>query len=226
MGGERAARSRRTRTIGSSSPSCPEKVLPPQARRFLAVALSIVSVSAPAAAEDTKEPAPAAAQNTHDLAQMSLEDLLSVPTVTASGGNVVQVGMASGNVKVITRQDIDNNGWRTLADVLGSIPGFYVTSDGSLTSIGVRGVTGGLQAGTRLVKIMINGTPVNFRPELRSFLGPEFIPIELVERIEVVKGPLSALYGANAFIGTVNVITRDPSVGMAVTVSGAGFVQN
>ncbi len=187
--------------------------------------MPVVSASEDAAAEDAPGPAPVA-QDTHDLGQMSLEDLLSVPTVTASGGNVVQLSMASGNVKVVTRQDIDNNGWRTLAEVLDTIPGFYVTSDGSLTSIGVRGVTGGLQAGTRLVKIMINGTPVSFRPELRSFLGPEFIPIELVERIEIVKGPLSALYGANAFVGTVNVITRDPAVGMAATVTGAGIVQN
>ena len=50
-----------------------------------------------------------------------------------------------------------------------------------------------------------------FRPLLSAFLGPEYIPMEAVERIEVAKGPLSALYGANAFIATVNVITRKGS---------------
>ena len=79
------------------------------------------------------------------------------------------------------------------------MPGLYVVDDGSLASVGVRGVTGGLRGGTRLVKIMVNGTPVSFRPDLRAFIGPEYIPIEVVDRIEIVKGPLSALYGANAF---------------------------
>ncbi|MGC4087883.1 MAG: TonB-dependent receptor [Polyangiaceae bacterium] len=51
---------------------------------------------------------------------------------------------------------------------------------------------------------------MSFRPDLEAFLGPEFIPVEAIERVEVAKGPLSALYGANAFLATVNVITREP----------------
>src|SRR6185312_10744457 len=89
-----------------------------------------------------------------------------------------------------------------------------------------RGVSGGLRAGTRLVKIMINGTPVNFRPDLRAFIGPEYIPILAVERIEVVKGPLSALYGANAFLATVNVITREIPFGTTVEASAQAGVSN
>jgi len=69
-------------------------------------------------------------------------------------------------------------------------------------------VTAGLRAGTRIVKVMINSVPVNFRPDLTAFIGPEYIPMEAVERIEIAKGPLSALYGADAFLATVNVITK------------------
>jgi len=50
--------------------------------------------------------------------------------------------------------------------------------------------------------------PVNFRPDLTAFIGPEMIPVEMIERVEVARGPLSALYGANAFLATVNVVTR------------------
>lgn len=110
------------------------------------------------------------------------------------------------------------------------MPSLYVIDDLVLPSLGVRGISGGVKAGTRLVKVMINGQSVNFRPELTAFLGPEFIPIEAVERVEIAKGPLSALYGANAFIATVNVITREPSQALHVEAatrttiySNAGF---
>ena len=165
--------------------------------------------------------ASASAQETEDLAQMSLEDLLSVSTVTASGGNIEERASASANVIVVSRDDIRNNGWRSVKDVLSNVPGLYVIDDGSVTSVNVRGITAGLRGGTRLVKVMINGVPVNFRPDLRAFIGPEYIPIDAVERIEVVKGPLSALYGANAFLATVNIITREPAIGTTAEASTA-----
>jgi outer membrane receptor protein involved in Fe transport len=161
-----------------------------------------------------------------ELLQMPVEDLLSVSSVTASGGTAEERATASGNVIIVQRQEIENSGWRSVGEVLANIPGLYVIDDGSLTSVAVRGVSGGVRAGTRLVKIMINGTPVNFRPDLRAFVGPEYIPILAVERIEVVKGPLSALYGANAFLATVNVITRTVPFGTTVEASAGAGVTN
>jgi outer membrane receptor protein involved in Fe transport len=166
------------------------------------------------------------AQDMGELLQMPVEDLLSVSSVTASGGTAEERATASGNVTIVQRQEIENNGWRSIGEVLASIPGLYVIDDGSLVSVAVRGVTGGLRAGTRLVKIMINGTPVSFRPDLRAFIGPEYIPMLAVERVEVVKGPLSALYGANAFVATVNVITRDVPFGTTVEASGGLGLNN
>jgi outer membrane receptor for ferrienterochelin and colicins len=166
------------------------------------------------------------AQDMGELLQMPVEDLLSVSSVTASGGTSEERATASGNVVIVQRQDIENNGWRSIGEVLASIPGLYVIDDGSLISVGVRGVSGGLRAGTRLVKIMINGTPVSFRPDLRAFIGPEYIPILAVERVEVVKGPLSALYGANAFLATVNVITREIPFGTTVEAAGGFGMSN
>lgn len=143
------------------------------------------------------------------LSKLSLEQLLETPVVTASGREEER-SLAAANVFVITRDEIARRGYRSLAEILQRTPGIYLVNDYVNPSIGVREVTGGYRGGTRVVKIMVDGFPVSFRPDLEAFLGPEFIPVEAIERVEVAKGPLSALYGANAFLATVNVITREP----------------
>jgi outer membrane receptor protein involved in Fe transport len=189
------------------------------------LALGFASSSARAALDGDDAPS-AAAVVSDDFAQLSLEDLLSLSTVTVSGGSAESRAAAAGNVVVVTRRMIADNGWSSVADVLANVPGLYVIDDGSLVSVGIRGVTGGLRAGTRLIKIMINGVPVNFRPDVRAFIGPEYIPIDAVEQIEVVKGPLSALYGAEAFLATVNVITRQPENGTVADLSARAISSN
>jgi outer membrane receptor protein involved in Fe transport len=163
--------------------------------------------------------------DTAELAKLSLEDLLSIPVVTASGSTETR-SRAAANVTVISRKEIVQNGFRSVAEALETVPGLHLTDDGSVKSLAVRGVIPGLRGGTRLVKIMINGAQVNFRPDQRAFIGPEYIPIDAVEQIEIVKGPLSALYGANAFIATINVITRKPKEGSAVDAGGGLAVNN
>jgi outer membrane receptor protein involved in Fe transport len=144
-------------------------------------------------------------------AQVSLEDLLNIKVVTA--GAKEERALASANVFIITRADIEHYGYRSLTEILANVPGLYVVDDFATPAVAVRGISGGLGGGTRIVRMMIDGVQVNFRPDLTAFLGPEYIPIEAVERVEVAKGPLSALYGANAFLATVNVITRAPQSG-------------
>jgi outer membrane receptor protein involved in Fe transport len=183
--------------------------------------LALAAIATPARGQTTDD-----LSDAKELLQAPLEELLSRSTTTASGGNVEERATAAGNVTVVGHDEITKNGWHSVAEVLENQPGLYVTGDGSLTSIGVRGITGGLRAGTRLLKIMINGTPVSFRPDLRAFIGPEYIPIDAVDRIEIVKGPLSALYGANAFLATVNIITREPPVGTQVQTAATGIAAN
>src|SRR5439155_54862 len=169
----------------------------------------------PAPAPNLEPNAEAEPASATDLDRLTLEQLLNLPVVTSSGGVEEERSMASANVYVVSRDEIAVHGWRSLAELLANVPGLYVSDDLVMPSLGVRGVTGGLASGTRVVKIMIDGQAVNFRPELTAFLGPEYIPMEAVERVEIAKGPLSALYGANAFIATVNVITRRPHGRMA-----------
>jgi iron complex outermembrane receptor protein len=143
------------------------------------------------------------------ISELSLEQLMDLPVVTASG-KAEERSLAAANVFIVSRDDIERHGYRSLGEMLRLVPGMYLIYDYVGYSVGVREVTGGYRGGTRIVKVMIDGVPVSFRPDLEAFLGPEFIPIEAIERVEIAKGPLSALYGANAFLATVNVITREP----------------
>jgi outer membrane receptor protein involved in Fe transport len=157
-----------------------------------------------------------------DLAALSLEEILNLRVVTATHGVGEERSLTSANVYSITRNEIARHGWRSVAEALATVPGLYVVEDLVHPSVGVRGVTGGLAAGTRIVKVMIDGHAVNFRPELNAFIGPEYIPVEAIDRIEIAKGPLSALYGANAFIATVNVITRKAEHALRAEVEARG----
>jgi iron complex outermembrane receptor protein len=144
-----------------------------------------------------------------DIPDLNLEALLQMTVVTASGEEE-QRSTAAANVFTMTSAEIRARGYDSLQEILHAVPGLYVVDDHVFSSLGVRGVTGGFRGGTRIVKVMIDGQAVNFRPELMAFWGPEYIPIEAIERVEVAKGPLSALYGADAFLATVNVITKKP----------------
>lgn len=148
-----------------------------------------------------------------DLSSLSLENLLNLRVVTASGGAAEDIDLSSANVFVFTHQDIANYGWQSLAEILSYIPGLYVIDDLVSPAVVIRGMSGGFKSATRIIKIMINGIEVNFRSDMTAFLGPEFIPIHAVERVEIAKGPLSSLYGSNAFLATVNVITKRPHSG-------------
>ena len=64
-----------------------------------------------------------------------------------------------------------------------------------------RGVSGELRGGSRLIKVMVNGHPVSFRSETTNWLNGALVPMDVIDRIEVIRGPGSALYGANAFLG-------------------------
>ena len=167
----------------------------------------------PAAAPPSPQPLPALPPEIvggDDYGDINLESLLRLKVVTASGGVAEESDLAPANVFTILGSEIADHGWRSLADVLANVPGMYIVDDYVSYNVSVRGASGGLRAGTRIIKVMINGVDVNFRPDSNALIGPEFIPVEMIDRVEIARGPLSALYGANAFLATVNVITIPP----------------
>jgi iron complex outermembrane receptor protein len=154
------------------------------------------------------------------IEDLDLAELLGGRVITASGGHEESAALASATLIVYTREQMRERGLRSLADVLAHTPGLHVIDDHTLPAVAVRGISGGLRAGSRLIKVMIDGVPVNFGPDLTAFLGSEYLPLEAIERVEIAKGPLSALYGANAFIATVNAITRRPEAGTHAELAG------
>jgi outer membrane receptor for ferrienterochelin and colicins len=149
------------------------------------------------------------AQNTEtaDLYELSLEDLMQIEVTTASK-KAEKLSDAPSIIRVITQKDILERGYENVAEALADIPGFHATNDHLSYNYSARGVNGGMRAWNKIMKVMIDGQPTSFRPSTANFMGDELIPMDAVERIEVVSGPGSALYGANAFLGVVNIITK------------------
>lgn len=123
-------------------------------------------------------------------------------------------------VSVIERSALLTSGVTSVAEALRMVPGLYGIDDHLAHNFGVRGVSGGLRSYNRILKVMIDDQPVSFRPDSTAYLGPELIPLEAVERIEIIRGPASAVYGANAFLGVINIITRRPDSGLRGTLVG------
>jgi iron complex outermembrane receptor protein len=141
-----------------------------------------------------------------DLFKLDAEVRSIVTTITKTEQELRE---APSVVSVIGRDEIRARGYRSVAEVLAATAGFHVIDDLVLPDAGIRGAHGGVNGSSRLIKVMIDGQPVDFRPTTGYALGPELIPIEIVERIEIIRGPASALYGADAFLGVVSIITRD-----------------
>ncbi|WP_342120068.1 TonB-dependent receptor plug domain-containing protein [Pseudoduganella sp. OTU4001] len=142
-----------------------------------------------------------------DLFNVSVEALLDMPFSTASR-QTLSARDAPAVISVITAEDIRQFGYRSVAEALVQVPGMYAISDRVAPNVGVRGINAGVRAWSRILKVMIDGQPLAFRSDASNFLGPSLLNMEAVERIEVVRGPASALYGADAFLGVVNIITR------------------
>jgi len=151
-------------------------------------------------------PAIAAAQVV-DVTQMSLEQLLDVTIIGASKYEQRQNAVAAA-VSVITRNEIKAFGWRTISEVLASLPGIHTTYDRQYTYLGTRGFGLPGDFNTRLL-LTVNGNRVNeVVYDSASFDRVLPVDIDLVERIEFIPGPGGAVYGQNALFGVVNVVTR------------------
>jgi outer membrane receptor for ferrienterochelin and colicins len=151
--------------------------------------------------------ATALAQGTKDLSEASLEELTNIQVYSASK-HLQNASEAPSSVTVVTADEIQEYGYRTLADILRSVPGFYVTYDRAYSFVGVRGF-GRLGDWNSRVLVMIDGHRINNNILGQAYLGNEFlVDVDMIERVEIVRGPSSSLYGTSAFFAVINVITR------------------
>ena len=126
--------------------------------------------------------------------------------VTASGFEQ-QIQDAPASISVITRQDLEKKFYRDVTDALVEVPGVVVTGGADRQDISLRGM------GAKYTLILIDGKRQNSR-ETRTNSDSSGVeggwtpPLSAIERIEVVRGPMSSLYGSDAMGGVINIITR------------------
>jgi outer membrane receptor for ferrienterochelin and colicins len=138
-----------------------------------------------------------------ELRWLQAESIITIATRHATS-----ISRAPGIATVITAKQIKQMGFRTLTDILKTIPGFDVSMDNlGVRQIAVRGFI--LPGNSERVRVLIDGHPVNdpyWGGAMHNFYD---LAVENIKRIEVIRGPGSALYGKNAFVGVVNVVTKD-----------------
>ncbi|MCP3164343.1 TonB-dependent receptor plug domain-containing protein [Myxococcus qinghaiensis] len=161
----------------------------------------------------TRESAPPPAMRSEleeDMALYSAEDTLALATRHEEKVRKVPAIAAS-----FGREQISALGARTVADVLDVVPGLTVSRDvQGFHRTAVRGIRNDAE-----VLFLLNGHRLNNFFDGKALMN---LPVENLERIEVIRGPGSALYGAGAFLGVVNIVT-DTSDGVRTAVSAGGF---
>lgn len=162
-----------------------------------AIAFGVFSSSA----QEKNSPDSAAA------AGMSLDSLLNVK-INAAAKYEQTAGEAPASVTIITSDDIDHYGYRTLSDVLNSVRGFYTSYDRNYAYVGVRGFGRPTDYDDRNL-LLLDGHTINENVFGSASIGTELgIDLKGLERIEIVRGPGSALYGAGAMFSVINLITK------------------
>jgi outer membrane receptor for ferrienterochelin and colicin len=161
----------------------------------LLTALLLVLIVSPVVAKELQP---------EDLFNVSLDELVAIYTASKQR---MPVNKAPAIATVITAEEIRNMGARNLLDVLKMVPGVGVSiNEFGLYQIEIRGIRTQL---SEKVLLMIDGHSMNklFTGSGMYSFGRD-LPVEHIDQVEVIRGPGSALYGANAFVGVINVITK------------------
>lgn len=129
--------------------------------------------------------------------------------VTATGFEQ-KIQNAPASISVISKQQIEDKAYRDVTDALKDVPGVVVTGGGSSSDISIRGMA------SQYTLFLVNGKRISTRGTRpnsdNSGIEQGWLPpLESIERIEVIRGPMSSLYGSDAMGGVINVITKKVS---------------
>lgn len=126
--------------------------------------------------------------------------------VTIATRHAIPVNKAPSIVTVLTGEEIKNLGYRTFVEILRTIPGFEIRKE---PGTGVEEPIARGVEGANKVKVMLNGHTVNTTTTGSAFGRFDDFPIENIKKLEIIRGPGSAMYGENAFLAVINIITLD-----------------
>ncbi len=142
-----------------------------------------------------------------NLFTLSLKELMNVEVTTADK-KAEKINEIPASVVILTREDIKTAGYTDLTEILANIPGMFIINDYYFTlSTGMRGFFPG--ADGRNIMILVNGVNQVYDIASDYPLAKINVPVEAIDRIEVVRGPMSVIYGSSAFYGVVNIITNE-----------------
>ncbi|SPS00809.1 TonB-dependent outer membrane iron transport protein (precursor) [Cupriavidus taiwanensis] len=140
-------------------------------------------------------------------AQEPKADATLATVVVTAAGSAQDIRDAPASISVVTRSELENKAYRDINDALVEVPGVIVSGGGDRTDISLRGM------GAKYTQVLIDGKRQSSR-ETRTNSDSSGVesswtpPLAAIERIEVVRGPMSSLYGSDAMGGVVNIITR------------------
>lgn len=141
-----------------------------------------------------------------DFTALSLEQLSDTEVISTSDF-AQQVVDAPSAVSVVTAVEIERFGYRTIAEILNSMRGLHISQDRNYAYLGGRGYSANDYAGR--IMILIDGYAAADNYFNQIYIGNDgYLDTALIERVEYAPGPGSAIYGNNAFLGVVNIITR------------------
>ncbi len=167
---------------------------------------------------------PSYSQENDDTGGQSLEDMLNTQ-ISAASKYTQTISQAPASVTIVSNEDIERYGYRTLEDVLMRVRGFYISNDLNYGYVGVRGFGRPADYNNRIL-LLLNGHTLNENVFGSAPIGTELaIDLASVERIEIVRGPGSALYGTGAMFAVVNVVTKKGAAidGLSASVETGSF---
>ncbi|MCW8928731.1 MAG: TonB-dependent receptor [Gammaproteobacteria bacterium] len=148
----------------------------------------------------------ASTEQADDYTEMSLQKLMSLEIFTAASLLPTELKKAPGTVYSFNRKDFERLGVRRLDELLGYVPGFQLNQYRKRhNSVWSRGM---IDRYNNKMKLLIDGVPIQ-HVYYGHFSAGENLALEKIGKVEVIIGPASSLYGANAFAGVISVSTRD-----------------
>ena len=146
-------------------------------------------------------------KSAEDFMDKSLDELGSIPVTAIASGTSKPIFQSAAVTTVITADQIKSMGATELYEVLETVPGVHAnlqqdTYDYSYSMRGIRNTQ------NSQILMLLNGTRIT-TPTFGTLMTSTELPVEAIQQVEVIRGPGSAMYGADAFAGVINIVTKN-----------------